>query len=510
MIVRYAKSIKQPTLNSFYVSRFTNATLELLKSCRPLSTYHRDLQEYELPRETYEKIKEPVEQFIDQSKDYPRYERNHKEEYGYQQDAVEFLRKSTIALINFEQGMGKSLTTMKVIDDHDFAKTLVICGQSNLQEEWVKDAKKHGMYDKLRFRIVGDDSDAGNPKKVKWLKFNMTQPGVDLINIEALRNEKVVEAINAAEYDCIVIDEVQSAKGWKSQQTQGFQEITYKDGQYRIALSGTPVLNSPFEFFSVLRFFGILGDTARTTFERYFGEFGFDFWGHYICKDFRNLEELRELIYPVLCYADKSELGLPTKTRKRIEIPFESEEYNMLRKVYKYSDARLKKAGFKSKPEVRAKMQFLSSTAPNKIAYVASVAREGKALVFSQYTKVLDEYKTALEAQGLKVLYYHGALSMQERLDVLQEWRDGNADLLLLSVGASRYGLNLTEAKRVIFVDIPSSLAVLAQCEDRSHRIGQTEPVTSYLLSATQIDEDGLTNVQKKQETLDRLLEMMV
>lgn len=508
MIVRYAQSLKQPTLNSYYVSRFNNATLELIKSLRPLSTYHRDLKEYELPRESYAKIKEPVEQFIDQTVEYPKFKRECKNSFGYQEDAVKFLRKTSNALINFEQGMGKSLTTMKVVLDHKFGRTLVICGQSNLQEEWLKDAKKHGLDERLSMMIVGDDSDAGNAKKARWLRDRWERSGVDLINVEALRSEAIIEQINATRYDCIVFDEVQAVKGWKAQQTEGFQEIERRAGQYRIALSGTPVLNSPFEFFSVLKFFGVLGDTARTTFERYYGEWGFDFWGHYVCKGFRNLEELQGLLSPVLCYADKSELMLPKKTRKRIEIPFESEEFNYLRKVYKYSDARMKKAGFKSKPEIRAKMQVLSSTAPNKIAFVENIAREQKVLVFSSFTKVLDEYKRELETAGFKVLYYHGGLSMKERLEVLDEWRAGNADLMLLSVGAARYGLNLQEAKAVIFVDIPASLAVIAQCEDRSHRIGQTDEVVSYLLSASPIDEDALESIQAKQEALDSLMEM--
>ena len=82
MIVRYAKSMKQPTLNSYYVSRFNNATLELIKGLRPLSTYHRDLKEYELPRESHAKIVEPVEQFIDQTVEYPKFKRECKGRFG--------------------------------------------------------------------------------------------------------------------------------------------------------------------------------------------------------------------------------------------------------------------------------------------------------------------------------------------------------------------------------------------------------------------------------------------
>ena len=55
----------------------------------------------------------------------------------------------------------------------------------------------------------------------------------------------------------------------------------------------------------------------------------------------------------------------------------------------------------------------------------------------------------------------------------------------------------------------PSSLAILEQAEDRAHRIGQELPVTSYLLAGSEIDEDGLNNIETKQRDLDILMEEM-
>ena len=78
---------------------------------------------------------------------------------------------------------------------------------------------------------------------------------LDLINIEALRDVDIVGMLNQKVYDCIVLDEVQAAKGWQSEQTKGVHELTPYEGQVRIAMSGTPILNDLFEYFSVLRFF---------------------------------------------------------------------------------------------------------------------------------------------------------------------------------------------------------------------------------------------------------------
>lgn len=505
MRIRYARSRKQPLLNSIYVSGFGEETLELLKLRRPFTTYHKDLQEYEITPEVLAEINEPVESVAHEEVVYNKFVRKHKEKYGYQQDAVDFAMKTDSIFLNFPQGMGKSLTTMKILDAKDKHRVLIVCGQGNLQEEWLKDAHKHHYVQRLRMKIVGDDTGAGNPKKLKWLLERKHEDGTDLINIEALRNEDIVNAINARNYDCIVVDEVQSAKGWKSQQTEGLHEIIKQPGQDRIALSGTPVLNDPLEFFSMLKFFGLLKDTARTTFEQYYGEWSFDFWGHYVCVGYKHYEDLNDLITPVVCYVSKDELGLPEKKRYLKRLGWTSAEYLELQRLYKLSAARLRRAGFDSKPAVKAKMQFMSSTAPCKVNFIVNHSADHKMLVFSQYTTVLEVYRDALVNNGRKVLYYHGGLGMKERLEVLEQWRTGVYDVLLLSTMSARYGLNLTEATEVAFIDLPPSLAVLEQAEDRAHRIGQTKPVNSYLLSCSDIDDDARDNIVRKQEELDKL-----
>ena len=514
MIVRVAKSRKMPTLNSYYLKSFGQAALEMLKASKPFAVYWKDLTEYECTKDVFEKVA-LNEQVVDISYDYSlsfsKFERKTKAKYGYQEDAVTFAMTTNNIFVNFPQGMGKSLTAMKIIDARKFRRTLIICGQGNLQEEWIKDVKKHGYDKKFTFSIVGDDAGASSSKKITYFENHKKDVNrVDLINIEALRNTDIVFEINDTKYDCIIVDEVQSAKGWKAEQTKGLHEIIRIEGQARIALSGTPVLNNPLEFFSMVKYFGLLQDTAKSTFENYYGVWGFDRWGHYVCTGYRHLKDLSDLISPVLCYADKSELGLPPKHRKKIDIDWApSERFSYLEKVSKMPIKRLKASGFKSKPEVRAEMQFISSTVPGKMEFVRNQAATSKVLVFSQYTTVLEEYLANLKQNGCKVLYYHGALSMKQRLEVLDRWHKGEADILLLSEMTARYGLNLTEATVDIFLEPPTSFHTLEQLEDRSHRIGQTKEVNSYLLSATYFDEEDLENIERKQEALDKLNSML-
>jgi len=514
MNVTIERALKMPVLFSYFVDSFSEDTKAILDKNKPFAFFHKSTQKYEMTEEVFQKLSEKQEKFVDNRIELPKFEREHNEKYGYQADAVSFSFKTNSIFINFPQGMGKTLTALKIVEAHGHKKVLVICGQSNLQEEWLKDARKHNMIH-LNLNIVGMDTGAGTKKKVAWIEAHKDIDGIDLINIEALRNVDVTAALSEVQYDCMIVDEVQSAKGWKTEQTKGLNEIVSSESQYRIALSGTPVLNDPLEYFSLLKFLrvfrtgdGRLLDVSRTTFEKYYGEWAFDFWGHYVCKGFKHLEELSALITPIWCYVDKSELGLPQKTRKKINVQDIADEYNYLNTVYRMPIKSVRKKGFKTKSEIRSKMQFLSSTMPSKIEFVKNTAE--RQLVFSQYTQVLDVYYKELKDAGKRVLFYHGKLNMKERLQVLEDWSNNKADILLLSLMAARYGLNLTEASVTTFIEPPTSMPILEQGEDRAHRIGQEKEVNSYLLCSSNLDEEALENIQRKQESIDKLKELLI
>lgn len=499
-----------PTLYSYFLSKFDNDVLEHMKNRKPFTIYHRKQKEYEVTEEVYKEVATHKDVIIDEQVPHHAFQRVHNERYGYQKDAVEFAKKVDNILVNFPQGTGKSRTVMLIVDDKQFKKTLIVCGQSNLQEEWVKDARRHNFADSLNFRIIGDGTEASSAKKAKWILDNKDVKGVDLINIEALRNGKIVKAINEVGYNCLVIDEVQSAKGWKARQTEGLHSIKEVDNQMRIALSGTPILNGPLEFFSVLKFLRQLKNTARTTYEKYYGVFGFDFWGHYICKGFRNLDKLQELLKPIIAYIDKKELRLPEKKRIRVDLKQDKpEDLIMLEKVYKMTTVRLKKAGFTSKPQVRAMIQLITSTAECKVNYILDNFNQKRVLVFSQYVEALKAIQSQLTDKGKRVLLYTGELNMEQRLEVLEQWYSGEYDILLLSLMSARYGLNLIEAQDVVFLEPPVSLAVLEQAEDRAHRIGQTEPVVSHLLIWGENDKDRLQNIVNKQESIEKVFSFL-
>ena len=65
---------------------------------------------------------------------------------------------------------------------------------------------------------------------------------------------------------------------------------------------------------------------------------------------------------------------------------------------------------------------------------------------------------------------------------------------------ASSVGITLTKAHKAIFIEYPWSPSIMAQAQDRIHRIGQTQPCEIiYLYAKDSIDEYRLRTQNIKQ-----------
>ncbi len=130
------------------------------------------------------------------------------------------------------------------------------------------------------------------------------------------------------------------------------------------------------------------------------------------------------------------------------------------------------------------------------------VLNEGhRALVFSQFTSYLKVLAEKLTARGIKFVYLDG--STRNRAEVIEQFKEGEAPLFLISLKAGGFGLNLTEADYCFLLDPWWNPAVEAQAIDRTHRIGQTRQVMVYrMISKGTIEE----KVVALQDTKRRLI----
>ena len=134
------------------------------------------------------------------------------------------------------------------------------------------------------------------------------------------------------------------------------------------------------------------------------------------------------------------------------------------------------------------------------------VAEGHRALVFSQFTSYLSKVAAQLDATGIGHVYLDG--STRDREKAVEEFKQGDAPVFLISLKAGGFGLNLTEADYVFLLDPWWNPASEDQAIDRTHRIGQDKQVMVYrMVAADTIEEKVLALQERKAHLFDAVID---
>jgi SNF2 family DNA or RNA helicase len=143
-----------------------------------------------------------------------------------------------------------------------------------------------------------------------------------------------------------------------------------------------------------------------------------------------------------------------------------------------------------------------SSKVERLLEALEEVVSEGhKALVFSQWTSLLDLIEPHLKEAGIDFLRLDG--STRDRAAVTTGFQaPGGPPVMLVSLKAGGTGLNLTAADHVFLCDPWWNPAVEDQAADRAHRIGQDRPVMIYRMVALGTVEEKILALQQHKRGL--------
>jgi hypothetical protein len=126
--------------------------------------------------------------------------------------------------------------------------------------------------------------------------------------------------------------------------------------------------------------------------------------------------------------------------------------------------------------------------APLAADYAAQLARSaGKVVFFAKHVDVMDEAEETFAKQGIRFSSIRGdqtPTSRQKNIDAFVN--DPDVAIAVCSLTAAGVGLNLQVASNIVLAELSWTDAEQTQAIDRSHRIGQAEPVTAWRIIAAQ------------------------
>jgi SNF2 family DNA or RNA helicase len=322
-----------------------------------------------------------------------------------------------------------------------------------------------------------------------------------------------VDRLAAERFDTVVLDEAQAIKNPESKVARAAYRL---NADFRVTLTGTPVENRLEELWSQFHFInpGLLG--GRTDFEQRYA------------RPIATAEpgvagRLRERIRPFTLRRLKREVAaeLPPRTDVVLHCeltPDERAVYDTVRgttlskvvsrfggggNVLAALEALLRLRQAACHPSLVPGQQAESSSKVELLleSLETVAAENARALVFSQWTSMLDLIQPRLNAAGIPYLRLDG--STRDRAAVVREFQGrGGPPVLLISLKAGGTGLNLTAADHVFIVDPWWNPAVEDQAADRAHRIGQDKPVMVYRLVAEETVEERILALQQKKREI--------
>ena len=408
-----------------------------------------------------------------------------------------FLREAGLGgVLADDMGLGKTLQALCALR----GRTLVVAPTS-LLHNWSDEIAR--FRPELRVRIFHGSGRAIEPLA-----------DVTLTTYALLRRDQ--EALLQEDWETVILDEAQAIKNPESQVAQAAYRLR---GAFRIALTGTPVENRLDELWSQLHFTnpGLLG--GRRDFEERYarpisqGEAGI-------------AGRLRERIRPFVLRRRKREVApeLPPRTDVVLHCVLSDVERSIYEAV-RTASAREVLERLEAGGSVLAALETLlrlrqacchpallpgqESEDSAKLALLldrleTAVADGHKALVFSQWTSLLDLVEPRLDQAGIPYTRLDG--TTRDRASVLRRFQEeAGPPVFLVSLKAGGTGLNLTAADHVFLLDPWWNPAVEEQAADRAHRIGQDRPVFVYRMVAENTVEERIVALQEKKRSLSEI-----
>lgn len=433
-----------------------------------------------------------------------------------------------------EMGLGKTKTAIDIAcarkHKFNYEHCLIVCGVNTLKWNWVNEIHTHSNEDGW---ILGQRTTRGKVVKIGSTKDKLTDlqhlfdnprdlPYFIITNIESFRDKDIADTVKKlCEKDIIsmcVFDEAHKCKNPQSQQTKGFIKCQPK---VKIAMTGTPIMNSPLDLFIILKWLGF-ENHSYTAFKNHYCILGG--FGGYEVLGYKNVKELTDSLQDIMVRRLKTDVfDLPEKTYieeyvemlPKQEILYKEVKANIMSNIDMIDKAIDPLASLIRLRQVTGYPGILSSEIQEsaKLDRLEDLVDEAiingqKVVIFSNWTQMTGVILNRLSKKHNGVLITGDTKDYVRQLNVEDFQNDPECKFILGTIGAMGTGLTLTAGTVVIFVDEPWNKALFDQAVDRCHRVGTTNNITIYsLMCKGTIDERVHELIYKKGAMSDAIVD---
>lgn len=447
--------------------------------------------------------------------------------YPYQKETFDEGMAFDRYIYNLDQGLGKTnctiATILKRIELGQINKVLILPAMNLLKYTWENEVNKHTAG--VKCKILGNRQNSkgiwltkGTKEKLEDLNNLENDVSIYVTNIESIREktitDKLVKLMDKGVFNCIVVDESHKIVSPSAQQSKALLRLT-NHVKYVYLLTGTILMNRPDDLYIPLKITGAFTGNFSNFRSRYDILGGF---GNYQIVGHKHLDELQAKLISVSKRLRKVDVlkQLPPKIYVEEFLDMSVKQKKIYKDVLNAIMADIDNIRLSINPlsqmirlrQATADTSILSSTVKESVKFDRAleliqeiIERNESVIIFSCWETVVSNFRKFLSDNHLTSAVITGKIKDREgQIKYFNE--NDDCHIIVGTVGAMGVGLTLNKASNVIFLDESWSASEKLQCEDRCHRIGQTETVTVITLVCKHTIDENIHSIVKRKGAL--------
>ncbi len=497
---------------------------ELCSICADELGFNIPVEEIEISLSTLEEIRN----FLKKGQEFDL----DKDLFAYQQEDVDtILEADRNFLILSEMGTGKTPEIIKIAEELNYSDVLILCPKS-LRREWERQIIQwtgeppitcgRGSTKRLNpfFDALGKELRTGE-KKSRYF----------ILNYETFRIKKHTDLLVDIPWGLIIMDEAHHIRNPETKTTKSLMRfLEHHRGARIIALTGSPVVNSPLDLFTLLMVIRPEAHTMRTRYE--FLE-RFTYWTprrggapkvlgirdkaglHNYIKEF----SIRRLKVDVLPY-------LPDKYRRDVTLEMEVDQAKHYKTLATELVFKLDDGETISSPGILSLLTRLRqmnldpmilgiNASSSKTEFLMDLVKESsselfqsgeqefptKLVVFSTFASYIKLVSEMFKREGIQHIAIHGGVDVDERSKRVEEFQTNPmCQVALGTIKTMGEGITLTAASDVVLMDRWWTPSANNQAIDRLHRPSQKNAVQIIRPSNDKSIDMSLDSILKEKE----------
>lgn len=447
--------------------------------------------------------------------------------YPYQKETFDEGMSFDRYIYNLDPGLGKTnctiATILKRIELGQINKVLILPAMNSLKYTWENEVNKHTLG--VKCKILGNRQNnkgiwltKGTKEKLEDLENIEDGVSIYITNVESIREktitDKLVKLMDKGIFNCIVVDESHKLVSVSAQQSKSLMRLT-NHVKYVYLLTGTILMNRPDDLYIPLKITGAFTGNFINFRSRYDILGGY---GNYQVVGHKHLDELQAKLMSVSKRLKKTDVlkELPPKIYVEEFLDMSAKQKKIYKDVLSAIMADIDNIKLSINPlsqmirlrQATADTSILSSTVKESVKFDRAleliqeiIERNESVIIFSCWETVVSNFRKFLSKHHLTSAVITGKIKDREgQIRYFNE--NDDCHIIAGTVGAMGVGLTLNKASNVIFLDESWSASEKLQCEDRCHRIGQSETVTIITLICKHTIDENIHSIVKRKGVL--------